>query len=221
MSYKKGLRGLPQLPGETEWLLPYHSSESGRVMNLFYYKFYSDLVPRIFLFGINPGRFGAGLTGISFTDPLRLEHICGIPNQFRPKPELSSEFIYEMIDQYGGVSAFYKAFYITSVCPIGLVKNGRNFNYYDDRHVAEAVKPFIIQHIAEQVEMGAYRDLAICIGQGKNATYFKGINEEFGFFKDVAILPHPRWIMQYRRKIKPDYINLYVRVLSDAFKTLN
>src|SRR4051812_29692844 len=74
----------------------------------FYRKFYSDNKERYLLIGINPGRFGGGVTGIPFTDPVRLEKDCGIPNNWQKKQELSSVFMYEMMKAYGGVSAFYK-----------------------------------------------------------------------------------------------------------------
>ena len=57
--------------------------------------------------GINPGRFGGGLTGISFTDPVALKKYCGIDNQLRNKEELSSKFVYEVINHFGGVNKFF------------------------------------------------------------------------------------------------------------------
>ena len=90
--------------------------------NSFYTKYYSDNNKRILLLGINPGRFGGGVTGIPFTDPVRLEKVCGIKNDFQKKQELSSVFIYEMIEAYGGAEKFYKQFYISAVSPLGFVK---------------------------------------------------------------------------------------------------
>ena len=67
-------------------------------------------------------------TGIPFTDPVRLRDICGIENDFQNKPELSSDFIYRLIDVMGGPRHFYKHYYIGAVSPLGFVKNGKNFN---------------------------------------------------------------------------------------------
>src|SRR5687767_2812934 len=58
----------------------------------FYKKFYDDNRERYLLIGINPGRFGGGVTGLPFTDPVRLENDCGIPNNWQKKQELSSVF---------------------------------------------------------------------------------------------------------------------------------
>src|SRR5690554_1690741 len=45
----------------------------------FYRRYYNDNSERHILIGINPGRFGAGQTGVPFTDPHRLRKDCGIP----------------------------------------------------------------------------------------------------------------------------------------------
>ncbi len=41
------------------------------------------IIHRYLILGINPGRFGGGITGIPFTDPIRLQNICGIENDFQ------------------------------------------------------------------------------------------------------------------------------------------
>ncbi len=46
----------------------------------FYSSFFADSHKRILMLGINPGRFGSGVTGINFTDPVALEEYCGISN---------------------------------------------------------------------------------------------------------------------------------------------
>ena len=48
------------------------------VITQFYSKFYSDNNSRHLILGINPGRFGAGVTGIPFTDTKRLSENCGL-----------------------------------------------------------------------------------------------------------------------------------------------
>ena len=53
------------------------SPEQERSLADFYNKFYSDSKPRNLILGINPGRLGAGATGIPFTDTKRLRE-CGI-----------------------------------------------------------------------------------------------------------------------------------------------
>ena len=46
------------------------------VSSLFYRTFYNDHKKRHLILGINPGRFGAGVTGVPFTDTKRLKNEC-------------------------------------------------------------------------------------------------------------------------------------------------
>ena len=73
-----------------------------QVVKHFFEKFYSDNNPRRLLLGINPGRFGAGITGVNFTAPKQLKENCGIDHAWKKSSELSAEFIYDMITAYGG-----------------------------------------------------------------------------------------------------------------------
>lgn len=202
-----------QLPQGVGILYPFRNPEVARVCNLFYKTFYNDSGKRIFLIGINPGRFGAGVTGIPFTDPVRLEEKCGIQNTFDKRLELSSVFIYEMIDAFGGVDLFYKHFFVTAVSPIGFIKDGKNLNYYDDRNLQQALEPFIVESMRKQLAMGGRTDIAFSIGKGKNMAYLQYLNKKYGFFEDIGVLPHPRWVMQYRLKKKDEMIGEYLRKL--------
>jgi len=204
------------LPAGIEVMNPYLKQEVRQGVTAFYTKYYPDDNPRTFLLGINPGRFGAGITGISFTDPIRLEEVCGIPNPFEKKQEISSLFIYEMIKAYGGPEKFYGKFYITAVCPLGFVKKGKNINYYDVRELQEAVTPFIISTIREQLAFGANRKKAFCVGEGKNYKFLVRLNKEHHFFEEILPLPHPRFVMQYRYKKRDEYVRKYIEVLRSA-----
>ena len=57
------------LPKDIETMNPYTNTKTWAIVEQFYQKYYNDNHLRIALFGINPGRFGAGATGIPFTDP--------------------------------------------------------------------------------------------------------------------------------------------------------
>src|SRR5215467_6445677 len=144
----------PRLPEGIEILFPQQSKEVMKVVETFFYKFYNDAHSRHLIFGINPGRFGAGTTGINFTAPKQLKEFCGIAHPFKPQTELSAEFIYESIQAFGGVMKFYEKYFITSVSPLGFVKNGVNLNYYDDKKLQNAVTPFIISSIQKQISLG-------------------------------------------------------------------
>ena len=208
LDYHFSLRSDIKLPSGVDWLMPYADPETRKCMIAFYEKFYDDFQPRIFILGINPGRFGAGLTGVPFTDPIRLK-LLGIENKFPLKPELSSVFVYEMIDAIGGPHNFYRQFYITSLSPLGFIKDGINYNYYDDKELSRIVRPFIIKNIETQLQFGADRTKVFCLGQGKNFEYLSKLNDEYQWWESVVPLPHPRWIMQYRLKRKAEFIEVY------------
>src|SRR6478736_7359568 len=125
-----------------EWIDPYGRPEVRRSMDAFYGRFYGDNQQRLFLFGINPGRFGAGVTGIPFTDGYHLASSCGIANDLPQRQELSASFIHRVVQEWGGADAFFRQVYITAVCPLGLLQNGVNFNYYDDRTLMAELEPF-------------------------------------------------------------------------------
>jgi hypothetical protein len=179
----------------------------------FYDKFYADSAKRHLLIGINPGRFGGGVTGVPFTDPIRLEKACGIPNTFPKKQELSSVFMYEMMEALGGVTAFYKQFYISAISPLGFVQNGKNLNYYDNAQLKQRIEPFVVDCLEKQLSWGIYRDSCFCIGEGTNLKYLTALNEKYRWFTKIEGLPHPRFIMQYKLKQKQAYIERYRQAL--------
>src|SRR5699024_5684004 len=178
----------------------------------------SDNNPRILIFAINPGRLGAGITGVPFTDPVRLKEICGIENELPSRKELSGGFIYEMIAAYGGVKAFYGKFMLTSLCPLGFVKKGKNMNYYDSRELQEASTPFILDSVLKHKAIMQHPEVCLCLGEGKNYNFVTRLNNKHRLFSHILPLPHPRYIMQYKRKKKADYINLYLRKLEESKK---
>jgi hypothetical protein len=184
----------------------------------FYHRYYNDNNTRHILIGINPGRFGAGQTGVPFTDPIRLREACGIPYDGETFREASSVFIYEMIEAYGGVKEFYSEFFISALSPLGFTQltakgNPVNHNYYDSKELIEASYPFIINCLKKQLSLGINLEKAICLGTGKNYQFFQRINNEHQFFKEIIPLEHPRFIIQYKSKFKKDYINKYINTL--------
>lgn len=202
------------LPSDIHLLYPFREDDTKEAFSGFYKKYFSDHRKRHYLFGINPGRFGAGVTGVPFTDPIILENECQINNPFKKKNELSAIFVYDFIHALGGIESFYSHFYISSVCPLGFVKEGKNYNYYDDNELYQAVKPKIVDNIKTQKEFGVFRDVAFCMGKGKNFKFFVNLNKEYHFFDRIVPLPHPRWVMQYKLKSKEIHIDTYVNELS-------
>ncbi|HJP62474.1 MAG TPA: SMUG2 DNA glycosylase family protein [Mucilaginibacter sp.] len=212
----------PELPQGIRIMNPYRESvEANRVSGEFYRKYYGDSNLRYLILGINPGRFGAGLTGVPFTDPKRLVSECHIPYEGKVTHEPSSVFIYEMINAFGGPEKFYAKFYINSLCPLGFTsidEKGRekNYNYYDSPALTAAVGDYIIENIHTQIRLGVQTDVCFCFGTGKNENYLHKLNDKYHFFGKIVALEHPRFIMQYKAKTKQDYINKYLEAFASV-----
>lgn len=208
IAFNKDLHYNGSLPAGVRIMNPFRENEHAlSISTAFYRKYYHDTNKRHLILGINPGRFGAGLTGIPFTDPKRLESECGITYVGNKTHEPSSEFIYQMINAYGGPKDFYGRFYIHSICPLGFTspgKNGKevNYNYYDSPELFESVRGFIIDNIHKQLSFGVDREIGFCLGTGKNEKFLRMINDQYGFFKKIIALEHPRYVMQYKAKTK-------------------
>jgi hypothetical protein len=213
LSFYKNLQPPKALPNDIEWLYPQQQEGVMDIVSAFLNKYYADDAPRKLFLGINPGRFGAGVTGVNFTAPKQLKEDCGIDHPFKNQTELSAEFIYEMIHAYGGVKGFYEHFFIGSVCPLGFVQHGKNINYYDDKELIKTVQPFIIQSINDLISYRVDRSVCFCIGGEKNYKYLSSLNGQHQWFEKIIALPHPRFIMQYRRKQKEQFVQQYLQAI--------
>jgi len=205
-----------ELPSGIRIMNPFRESpQVDRIMEQFYRKYYNDNHKRHLVLGINPGRFGGGVTGIPFTDSKRLRDMCGISYTGKETHEPSSVFVYEVIAAFGGAEQFYKHIYINSMCPLGFTsinKAGKeiNYNYYDSKELTLAVYDFMIENIEKQIGLGNETDTCFCFGTGKNEAFLRKVNGEKGFFKKIIALEHPRFIMQYKAKSKQQYIDKYI-----------
>lgn len=198
-----------------------NASEVRRIVTTFHRKYYGDDRQRVLMLGINPGRLGAGSTGLSFTDTKRCESDLGITVRGLRTHEPSSDFFYRMVRAAGGPAAFYDLVYVHAICPLGFVKEqaGKgpiNLNYYDDKALEQAVTPFVERWLRKLVGCGMRTDLVYCIGTGKNAAYFGKLNERLGLFDRIVALEHPRYIMQYKAKQLDTYVLKYTSALAAA-----
>jgi hypothetical protein len=222
IEFNKNLHFTGVLPAGISIMNPFREDEKIiPVSSEFYNKFYNDSNPRHLILGINPGRFGGGVTGVPFTDSKRLKNECGISYPGKETHEPSSVFVYDVIKAYGGPEAFYQKFYINSICPLGFTatgKNGKevNYNYYDSRELTQAVLDFIIQSIRQQIAFGINTDVCFCFGTGKNEKFLRQLNTEQKFFKSIVALEHPRFVMQYKARTKEAYINKYLAAFHRA-----
>ena len=214
LSFYRDLEIKAPLPDGVVALNPYRDA-SFSYCTKFYRKFFDDGDERTVILGINPGRHGGGITGIPFTDPVKLEQCCHIPNSLNKKPELSADFIYTMIQAYGGPEKFYRKFYFSAVSPLGFTKEGKNLNYYDIKELQITLKDFIVESLKKQVTFGIKTSICYCLGEGENFKFLYRLNDELKIFQQIVPLAHPRFIMQYRRKSVGEYVDSYLKALSN------
>ncbi|MDY0077005.1 MAG: SMUG2 DNA glycosylase family protein [Bacteroidales bacterium] len=218
IDFNRQLHYTGKLPPAFQVINPYiDNPETLKVAQEFYRKFYADTNQRKFIIGINPGRHGAGVTGIPFTDTKRLENMCGIKMQSAETHEVSSVFVYDFIAQYGGAASFFKKFYINSPFPLAIVrqtKQGKwlNANYYDESLLFEMVKDFMISTLKTTISMGLDTAEVVVLGK-KNAKFLQKLNEEAKLFGSLKVLEHPRYIQQYKSKDKQLFIDKYIATL--------
>lgn len=204
----------PALPAGVTAVSPYQEDGPRALLTQFAHRYYTGEQPRVALLGINPGRLGNGRTGVAFTDAVALQEFCGIPNGLPRQREPSSQFVYEVVQAIGGPAAFYQQFYLGSLYPLVLVKDGRNYNYYDSPAVTRALWPDLQAALRQQAaEVGLARHAAVCLGR-RNAQYLQRLNEELQLFDQIHVLDHPRYLMQYKRRNLAENVARYVEVLT-------
>lgn len=184
------------------------------VMSRFYHKYYNDNKQRRLILGINPSRKGAGVTGVPFTDTKRLATVCGIEMKSAHTHEVSSVFVYDMIEAYGGPERFYSDFYINSPFPLAIIRETKdgswlNANYYDDSLLFEMVKEFMIESLKKHIDLGLDCSEVFVLGK-KNAVFIEKLNREVKMFDKLTVLEHPRYIQQYKSKERDLYIDKYI-----------
>lgn len=219
VEFNRNLHYSGNLSDDFQVLNPYlDNPETMIVMERFYKKYYNDFNKRKFLIGINPSRHGAGVTGVPFTDTKRLESVCGIKMESAHTHEVSSVFMYDVIEQYGGAENFYQDVYINSPFPLAIVRKSKgswiNANYYDDKELFKDVKDFMIDCLKKHITLNLDISEVFVLGK-KNADFISKLNKEANLFEKMTVLEHPRYIQQYKSKEKQLYIDKYILTLKN------
>ena len=192
------------LLGEHGVCIPSDFVDNEEGISAFWKKFYGNSVPRIMICGINPGRLGAGKTGVPFLDFASLSQL--IPGIDRHDSENSASFFFEVVKSFGAES-FFKTFYVTNFSSVGYVKDGVNFNYNDLPQVAlETVERNFLAEIAiveptHVISLGreVHRSVRKLLPPGIDCSLY---------------LPHPSWIATYRSNEVGYWVQRYREVLS-------
>lgn len=205
-----------KLPNGFSVLDPYQSTDVRSVIHQFCTTYYTGSHKRLSVWGINPGRFGAGVTGLSFTDPYALTQQLGMNTEIIGRREPSAEFISSVIDGYGGPRAFYRDMFMSALSPLGFIKDGKNINFYDDASLKKDIVPFVLTSMRTMIDAGLRTEATVLLGSGALQAFFKKFIAPEIIFDTVVYLDHPRYIMQYRRREMERYVLQYV----DTLKTL-
>ncbi|EAD7601930.1 SMUG2 DNA glycosylase family protein [Listeria monocytogenes] len=200
---------------------PYSGDQSElveKITTAFYHKYYNDTKPRRIILGSSPARRGSAVTGVPFEDAKHLQNETGIFIDEFYINQSSSDFLYDVMTEYGSCEQFYTDFYMNFVCPLGIVRtnakgNEVNCNYYENKKLQTALKSFILESIRRQIDFGIDTSVCYCIGSGENFHFLSKINDEHHFFGTIIPLEHPRFIMQYNSKNKDVYMKKYLCAL--------
>lgn len=211
------------LPENYQIINPFNGENKEKIKEItqsFYKKYYNDNNKRILILGSTPARKGTALTGIPFEDANHLYKMTGIMIDDFYINKSSSDFLYQVMEQYGGIDKFYKDFLMNFVCPLGITKinskgNKINCNYYENKEIESALYEFIVDSLRKLISFGIDTSICYCIGSGENFKFLTKINEKYNFFGKIIPLEHPRFIMQYNSKEKDKYINKYVDALNN------
>jgi hypothetical protein len=181
-----------------------------------YYKtVYSNQKARVVLCGINPGRNGAGKTGIPFLDFDSVSHL--ISNIDRNDKEQSAQFIKSIIDALGS-ETYYKSVYMTNISWFGFVKNNKNLNYYD---LPESLPSIFTDSFIEEMNIVEPK-IIVPLSQMVEKTLKQMKKEGKLQYPIASRLPHPYYcsIGQNAKKYKEVYLKKINNLLEDKTNVL-
>ncbi len=225
LQYNKTLSSIQlNLPDGFRIINPFAGNSKELVQDItttFYQKYYNDNKIRYLILGSSPARRGTAVTGVPFEDALHIQKETGIMIKNFYVNKSSSDFLYDVIEKYGGSKTFYSKFFLNFVFPLGIVKtnskgNEVNCNFYDSKSLQEYLQNFIIDSIRTIISFGIDTSVCFCIGSGKNFSILNEINKKYKFFKRIIPLEHPRYIMQYNSKNKEIFLNKYLAALKNV-----
>lgn len=196
-------RDFLRLLGDHDMCIPSDFVNNREGIDAFCQLFYSDAVPRVMICGTNPGRFGAGMTGIPFLDYMSLSQI--IPGIDRQDSEKSASFFFQVVRRFG-VDLFFRTFYVSNFSSVGYLKDGKNLNYYDLPPAALAI---VERNFLSEVE-AINPTHVISLGEAVQRSVKKLLPASV----DCSLrLPHPSWVTTYRVNDMGRWVARYLEVL--------
>lgn len=211
------------LPQNFKIINPFIGEQKEKILKIsttFYRKYYNDNNKRKLILGSSPARRGSAIIGIPFEEANHLQKETGILIDNFYINKSSSNFLFDVMEQYGGIKKFYSNFYMNFVCPLGIVKINEigketNFNYYENKELQESLYTFIVDSIRDIINFGIDTSVCYCIGSGENFKFLTEINNKYNFFEKIIPLEHPRFIMQYNKNRKNEFMKKYLDALNN------
>ncbi len=115
----------------------------------FHKKYVQPNSPKVVICGINPGRYGAGKTGIPFIDFTSLSKM--LPNIDKEDSERSARFFFSVIEEFG-IENFYQNFHVTNLSWYGFYQLDKMKNVnYDNTNIATEIQIFLIDKFVEEM----------------------------------------------------------------------
>ena len=161
----------------------------------FHKKYVEPNSPKIVICGINPGRNGAGLTGIPFIDFESLSKM--IPDIKENDWEPSAKFFFSIIQEFG-IEAFYRNFHVTNISWFGFsrINKPKNVNYFDN-DISTEIATCLINKFVEEIEL-INPDYIIPLS--KHVLYeLESLKKKCRIRAEIGTrLNHPSWVTTYR-----------------------
>jgi uracil-DNA glycosylase len=172
----------------------------------FHKKFVQPNSPKIVMCGINPGRRGAGITGIPFIDTNSLSKM--LPDISNPKSEKSAKFFFSIIEEFG-INEFYRNIHVTNMSWFGFYKldNGTNVNY---NSLPTDIQNVLIDKFVEEMDL-INPDVILPIGDIVNWELLYNLKLKNRLYAEIGPrLYHPA----YRLVDRKTYIETLTKYLT-------
>ena len=171
----------------------------------FYHHYVFPHQPKGALCGINPGRLGAGKSGVPFVDRAFLSELLG--ENVGDDVERSARFFRDVVKHFGA-KKFYSAIHVTNISAYGFKKGRRNLNYYDLDH---DIVDVILKGFAGEMELMNIREIVPC-SQQVHATLTNLQARGLLQAKIDPPLKHPNWCAF--KKNRSASMSEYLRILT-------
>ncbi|HCN83894.1 MAG TPA: hypothetical protein DIT07_09790 [Sphingobacteriaceae bacterium] len=173
----------------------------------FHKRYVQSNSPKVVICGINPGRFGAGKTGIPFIDFNSLSQM--LPNIEKKEAEKSAKFFFSIVQEFG-VDTFYQKFHVTNMSWYGFyhLKTRKNINY---NNLPTEIQNLLIDKFLEEMRF-INPDVIIPVGDIVNWELLCNPNVKSRLTAKIAPrLYHPA----YRLVDKKTYMKTLTEYLSN------